>query len=77
MKQWQMIFSRKPTKTELPIPFPKELSSCQMMHVTGFSSFIYLSILLLLYRVVSAFPNLLIAIFQILQQPVFHWFEWF
>lgn len=31
-----ITFSGEPVKTALPIPFTKELSSCQMMHVTGF-----------------------------------------
>lgn len=31
-----ITFSGEPVKTAVPIPFTKELSSCQMMHVTGF-----------------------------------------
>lgn len=30
-----ITFGREPAKTVVPIPFTKELSSCQMMHVTA------------------------------------------
>lgn len=62
-----ITFGGEPVKTALPIPFTKELSSCQMMRVTG----LHFAFFPLLYRVVSAFESLLITIFELLQISVF------
>lgn len=38
-----ITFGGEPAKTAMPIPFTKELSSCQMMRVTGFHFLFFLS----------------------------------
>ena len=67
-----ITFGGEPAKTAVPIPFTKELSSRQMMRVTGFH---FLFFPPSLYRLLSVFENLLITIFELLQKSFFFFFS--